>query len=448
MPIRRASIAAIICFGGSTVAAAAEARPPAVLQRDAHVVSVAAIYFSPVPRGDPERVAAQLLRSKYGFFAARSDRKPTGDGATVHVEYVDLEKARFEPPGIEQLRYFGHGVSSERAQALQTSTRGLILSFSYRGPQAFEALRQIAGFLSELASRTDGLIWDEDTRELYGVEAWDRKRRSGWIDGVPMAQNFICIHAYKNTDFVRAISLGMSKFGLPDLVIDDFSWSLNRQMGNTINAVAQALIEGTPVPDGGPFDLRVAAIRHETVREQLTKSFIDDATGVGTLVVKTARRDEGDPDNRLVELAFDRYSGATVQERQDQYVDRMFGHKDGSIAVRHDAAVLAASKRAQARFETYRKRFEAGLAPGEHIMVKAPFRTTTGGNEWMWVEVVQWTGGDIRGLLRNDPDFVPGLHAGATVHVKQAEIFDYIRYTADGKEEGNETGPLLEQSAR
>lgn len=180
----------------------------------------------------------------------------------------------------------------------------------------------------------------------------------------------------------------------------------------------------------------------------MTKSFIDKATGVGLLVVKQAQRDEGDPDNRLIELAFDRYSGGSVQERQDQFAGQIFGQKDESVAVRHGAAVLEASKRAQAKFESYRKRFEAGLAPGEHIMVKAPFKTETGGNEWMWVEVVKWKGGEISGLLRNDPDFVPGLHAGATVRVKQAEIFDYIRYTADGKEEGNETGPLLEQSAR
>ena len=78
-------------------------------------------------------------------------------------------------------------------------------------------------------------------------------------------------------------------------------------------------------------------------------------------------------------------------------------------------------------------------------MVKAPFITTDGGNEWMWVEVVKWKGGQISGVLRNDPEEVPDLHAGATVKVKQAEIFDYIRYTQDGKEEGNETGPLLEK---
>lgn len=440
-------IALLLCVGFASKVSTADTKPIAFIQPDARIVSIAAIYFAPEPKGQPEAMARQLLNTKFKLFTARADRKVSGDKPTVFFEYVDLKEADFEPPTVERLKYFGRGVSSEQAQAMQRSKRGLILSFSYSSQETFKALNEVSAFLSELAKTTDGLIWDEDTRELFGIEAWNKKRLEDWVDGVPMAEKFTVIHAYKNTDYIRAITLGMNKFGLPDVVINDFSWSVNRQMGNTINAFSQLLVEGTAVPERGNYDLRVQSIKHSTLHKNLVDSFLDNATGVGKLVVKQAERDEGDPDNRLIELAFDRYTGASLQERQDQFVDEIFGHHDEMTMTRHTGEVLEVSKRAQAKFETYRKRFEKGLEPGEHIMVKSPFKTKTGGNEWMWVEVIKWKGGDITGLLRNDPEMVPGLHAGATVHVKQAEIFDYIRYTADGEEEGNETGPLLQKSA-
>jgi len=96
--------------------------------------------------------------------------------------------------------------------------------------------------------------------------------------------------------------------------------------------------------------------------------------------------------------------------------------------------------RAKKRLPEIRKRFNAGLQPGEQIMVKAPFERPDGGNEWMWVEVSSWKGDVIVGLLNNDPVDIPDLHAGAEVKVRQSEVFDYLHYKADGTEEGNETG--------
>jgi len=64
----------------------------------------------------------------------------------------------------------------------------------------------------------------------------------------------------------------------------------------------------------------------------------------------------------------------------------------------------------------------------------------------MWVEVSSWKGGDIKGLLDNDPDEIPDLHAGATVEIGEQDVFDYIRYKPDGSEEGNETGKEIEKS--
>ena len=116
--------------------------------------------------------------------------------------------------------------------------------------------------------------------------------------------------------------------------------------------------------------------------------------------------------------------------------------------VKHDEEILAARDAARAKLPQLRDNFNDGFAPGEFMFVKAPFTTTDGGNEWMWVEVIEWKGDRIRGLLQNDPFHVPELRAGAEVVVAMGDVFDYILQRADGTSEGNETGRLMQKYER
>ena len=75
--------------------------------------------------------------------------------------------------------------------------------------------------------------------------------------------------------------------------------------------------------------------------------------------------------------------------------------------------------------------------------MKAPFETSGGNVEYMWVDVQKWTEETITGLLRSEPRDVSGLHAGQEVEVDPETVFDYLRRFPDGTEEGNETGELI-----
>ena len=76
-------------------------------------------------------------------------------------------------------------------------------------------------------------------------------------------------------------------------------------------------------------------------------------------------------------------------------------------------------------------------------MVKAPFATPTGREEWMWIQVLRWEGPRIHGVLDNDPIEVKHLRAGAHVDVLEDKVLDYIFRQRDGTREGNETGALM-----
>lgn len=402
------------------------------------------LYFAPAPAVDVESAATELLDTEFAALVRTSARSDPGQIA-ISIEVIDLGEHTFSPPHMDILRIKGRGISREEALAMQTSQLACALSFEYAAMNALEATRVGSSFAHRLARRTRGLIQDAETREVFSPGSFAAQRMQADQGGFPDVRRHITIHAYEDPEFVRAITLGMAKFGLPDLVVSEFSWELSDQIGHAMNLLAQALVEGA-TPPLAAFDLDVSTLRNPAVREGYEQSVLAEATPVAQLALRTVPRDDGDPDNRLVEILFDRYEGETVHERQERFASSFLGFSDPVQAVEHDEAILAASRRAREKLPTLREAFRAGLEPGETILLKAPFDTPDGDREWMWIEVVSWSDRDIRGLLRNEPRAIPALHAGETVRIEEDEVFDYIRSRSDGTSEGNETGEIMERA--
>lgn len=159
-----------------------------------------------------------------------------------------------------------------------------------------------------------------------------------------------------------------------------------------------------------------------------------------------SKPEQGDDDNRQIEITFDRYDGTDLHARQDALFSALFGAAPDKVkSVRHDNEILAASASEREKLPALRALFQKGLTPGEYIDLKAPFVGTGNRTEWMWVEVVKWDGDAIHGMLKNDPYFNPQLHAGQMVDVSGKDIFDYIHAFPDGHQEGNVTGPMIEK---
>jgi uncharacterized protein YegJ (DUF2314 family) len=187
----------------------------------------------------------------------------------------------------------------------------------------------------------------------------------------------------------------------------------------------------------------IRALRSRAFRERRLASLSKGATARATLAIAVGKPEAGDAENRLLELTFEGPRGS-APERQDAVLSQIFGAEDATVALDHDAALLAESARARANLLALKPRWLAGHAAGERLMVKAPFRAV-GGDEYMWVDVTTWQGTRIRGLLANDPVHVPDLRAGATVEVEEGSVFDYLLYRQDGTAEGNTTAKLLQR---
>jgi len=425
-------------------AAPGQPLPAEVWQRKAVGFTIG-LYYLKTPGTDPTKAARHLAADKrFALKVVGKLDKKAQSQALVSVNFSSNVAKEYAPPSTESLRYFGRGLSQEQAQALQKAPRALILGFAHPANQATSGLRRAEEFILELARQDDAIIWDDETREAFTPEAWEKGRLKTWEGGIPDVSKQIVIHAYNNDGHTRAISLGMARFGLPDLVINDSVWSLNRPLGNTINALAQQLVETGPPDDKGALNLKMAGLRHVGVRKSLTESILSGGKGEGRLRLLETMTETGDPDNVLAVLSFDSYPGRDVTERQTNFVIAVFGAQPDEVVYRRDnAALRTASERARAQLPALQKAFLRGLTPGEHLLVKAPFTTHDGGREWMWIEVTEWNGDQIKGMLRSDPRHVRDIKAGQIVDARQSELFDYLRVFPDGRSEGNETSKLL-----
>ncbi len=414
--------------------------------RQAMVVMDFALYLDGTPKASPV-ATLRALHARMPAAPQWVDRMPTlaPSKPTMLVQLVTDLPQHLPIPSPQHIAYFGRGLDAQQAAALQASKQALLVVFFHTGTEAMARYRAAVSLMAETAARTGGVLWDGNTREAFSLSAWRESRLQAWEGAWPKVLAHTVIHAYKAERGVRAITLGMNKFAMPDVVVDAFAWSDQRAMGELVNLSAQRLVEGQAIGPGGRWRLAVNDLRHAGMRTQARQALAAGGQGDLTLRLVGGRRDEGDPDNALAELNFDGLPGVDTAARQHGALVRMYGSGEKEIhRVRHDDAIRAASARARARLPELREAFRKGLAPGEFIQLKAPFTTDDGGTEWMWVEVLSWEGERIRGLLKNEPRQVARLQAGQEVTIAQKDVFDYWRIDAQGKGVGNETGPLIE----
>ncbi|HTT34063.1 MAG TPA: DUF2314 domain-containing protein, partial [Methylomirabilota bacterium] len=319
-----------------------------------------------------------------------------------------------------------------------------ILDFAHPKESVWVALHDANELVEEIARETGGLVWDEETREVYSPDAWHKRRIGDWKEGIPNISTQTVIHLYENGEFLRAISLGMTKAGLPDVAVEELPEADGNRVVSLINLFTQSMVEGRTFKQNGDFKLDLRAIQNADLREPQIKTLEPNETGIACLTLREGQHEEGDPRNRIIELTFDRYAGNDKHAKQDAALNWLFGWEDAvRNNVEHTDELLEESRKEKSKLPQLHKDFDAGLPPGEYILVKAPFDTPDGGREWMWVEIRKWKQHAITGVLQNQPDKIPNLHSGQIVEVQEENVFDYIRHYPDGHQDGNTTGDLI-----
>lgn len=426
-------------FGGSVLAQQEQPPVPAVDLREAGVEYEYVILYPSGKDQDPEGELKKLLADEYPEYKLlKAGDDPVLDSAYVSYHVFDKFSDYDLLPNKKQLKYFSRQLKKEDLKKLSRVKPAISVYFSAPIKNVSKLLKESCDITLKIQEAVDGLIWDVSTRELYGAEDWKENRCFPDSNEIPEVVKHTKIHAYKDGRYLRMVTLGMDKFGLPDLVINQ---TAHEELMGLMILFSQALVENPVITTEGQFDLKLARFQNRSMKEKF-KGMSNQAK----LSLYIGFNEPGDNDNRLIELKFDRY------EHKDKQVRQLLALQELTQEESDDKAFLAKEeteglKKAKAevkkKLTQVRTAFNKGLKPGENVFVKAPFDAGEKGKEWMWVKVISWKGEKIEGQLNNDPNFVKGLKAGQTVQVKMGDIFDYLYQYPDGSYDGNETSKYL-----
>mgnify|MGYP001551857101 CR=1 FL=1 len=403
------------------------------------------IYTPRAPTVDVKKALADAA-SPYGFKLVSQSVGPElpPKSTSVFLTFPPIEK--FAPPSADTMRFMAADLNEAEQRQLGACQSVAVFEVVGPGARAFEDYRSALKLSAELAQKLGGFLWDEETRTAHTLQSW-QNRLDSWQGGVPFINRHVAIHQYRDGELFRIVSLGMVKLGLPDIAVNQVSGTDADQMGRLVDLLLQKFVEGAAPNAQQQLMVALDDVHHAEMRQWLAPNVSENAERRVVLSLVPIEPDEGDSDNRLLELAFPG-DKARTQERHAAALSALFGSQDSVLTLEHDAELLAASARARKKAFALRERFSKGPQYGEELLVKARFETPDGNGEWMWVEVVSWQGGTIDGLVTEDAFDIPTLKRGARVEVKAEEIFDYLFSKPDGTSEGNETGPLIEARAK
>ncbi len=373
-----------------------------------------------------------------------SNKPKAPDGVDINITEVEDWRMSFAIPSKETLKYFGVGFNDNDFSKIYKSKFAYAIKAKFKQIKTLKHHKDLDDYLYKITKNNNGYIYDEATREMFKASSWQKRRIiEGWIDGQIAIDKHIIIHYYQIRPKVyRLITLGMAKFGLPDIVIEDVFPRKASDLSSLIKLTAYELLNNNDIKKSITINLDKLALKYEYAK-YLKKYRYKNHKKAIILGFKKATKDEGDPDNRLIELTFNSKKGENIYATQARYLIDLFGSDDKVFVTNaYRDEMLAASKKDLAMLPEIKRIFNNKLKLNEYIEVKAPFKYSDG-REWMWVLVTSWKGDKIEGILNNKPYYIKNLHSGDKVIVNEKDIFDFVYHIVDGTEIGNETTKVI-----
>jgi hypothetical protein len=355
-------------------------------------------------------------------------RAPSASDAAALIKDPNVRVQSGKPPApdAEIVKLAARGLTPDQLDAVQHNTGGTVFTVDAPVARRFEVLDRVIHAVDAGARKWRGLIYDPGTGELHSPDGWKERRIDKWEGGLPDPFGHTVSHLYPNgSGTYRLVTLGMVKFGLPDLAVDSLPMALNDEMQGLTDWTAFELIRHPALPADGVVTVDVEGKKAR---------------------VKLAPGKPAENEQRVLAFVFE--GKGSLSERQSALLAGVYGTEapKEQLASKDDAELLAARDRARARLPDVRRRFKQLNHDAAAVVVKAPF-VVDGHTKYRWVEVSAWDGETISGTLAVPSRDESEAPRGTQVTVAQKDVFDYFIQFADGTTEGGETNALLERRA-
>ena len=290
------------------------------------------------------------------------------------------------------------------------------------------AARTLFAVSALLADKLDGLVWDETTRHLVSASQAKLQTIRTPLGAPAFNPRAIIVQFFRQPDSsARLVTVGMSRFGSPDLSLRGSTMAAGAMLVDAVNAVASSIVEGH---DALPLTVK---LKNEAV----------------SFEVADAERSAGDPEDFVELVPMGGATGESMREAWDAVVAKLFGESTRAVETKPTKELETAGAKARKDLPAVLKRFAAG--EGE-LFVWGPFvippdERADGGpdDEWLWVKVASCDDNACTGALSNRPMYATNIASGRTTSLPRAKIADWQLRFPDGGIAGGETTKLLQQ---
>ncbi len=354
-------------------------------------------------------------------------------------------------PSKDAIATVARSVPEAERAALYETKELLVVRVSGEDNRDHMPMRGAFAVASAFARELRGYVHDEDTHRIDPASVFAERVPKAPI-GTPFfvpESLLVALHPVDEEDVAgpyRLLTLGLDRYGAPDLEMRGFHEKDAAKLAGILNAVASKIARG----ERGPvLTVSLADVASVGRRKPGDYTRAPEKSKDVTVHLSLADRMPGDPDNdvyRIVPEPVD--DDATDEEAYASLAAKLYGDPTRVLTEgTADPALLAAEARAK-------KAVPAAVAKwkkdGGSLTVRVPFAVPAqpGKSEVMWMKVASCEGPVCKGTLASRPVFAKNLAAGAQVEGKLGDVSDYLLELPDGTKEGGETISILEKGGR
>lgn len=308
--------------------------------------------------------------------------------------FESMPASRYLLPPVEDADQIAPELTGEERARFFASTSVLVVRLHGPGGPPHVVARAGFGLAAALAERLHGFI-DDEVRRRIETPALVRSRQV--LPEVPSAFADDAIALEFEPDEAgavgRVLTLGMRRFGAPDLELREVPLAQAAAAAETLTAVARRISER-----GAPAELRLSGADLQRA----------DSSATYTLRLVPAPMADGNPDNEMRTVQFEggtaRWLATVAQAAPESQSDEEFAARRRAVAAGLPALIARWKK-------------EGGTLHVLADFAVADAGVDAGGVEAMWVEVSELSALELRGTLANEPAYAPALHLGDAVRL-------------------------------
>ncbi len=348
----------------------------------------------------------------------------------------------FEIPGMRYLSSFGIGFGQDDLLRCASSSRAYQLIVTCR-PQDVPVLYPAFQALSLGATAAmSGYIYDVNAKMVFTADAYAGTLYAPSTFDIRQ-HVLVQKYAYEPGRF-RVVSLGMAKFGCPEVEVRDFAADSSLVIERLAYAVAARLAAarlGQASPPPFPKEL---VLEPSYIQGGFARPAAAAVTPAGPKAIRVGlergKQDQGDPQENVVRLVPPGDFHGNMEQWSTELAGRLMGFAEKVDYLPTEAAPPAVVRKVQESLPAALEKFQAARGGGAVLFVKFACRLEGKGVEYLWMQVDNWIQPAIEGTLISEPYLAKNLSAGSRLKIRREDVVDWFTRDAAGKTEGNFTG--------